>query len=592
MNTFGLAFTSALVDFVWQGALVGFTLLIGLRTVGRRSAQVRYALCALALAALMAFPVITTLSRFEHVEPDSGVRVPVVPSLVSGSVEQPMVETLPWRAVAPSLARIEPCVLPIWSLGVMLLSIRLVAGGITVRALRRSAQGVDDHLRERVLHLAARMGIRRTVQLVISTRSEGPGVIGWLRPMILLPPATALGLTTTQLDAVLAHELAHIRRHDYLVNILQMVAETLLFYHPAVWWVSKRLRIERELCCDDVAVGVCGDATGYARALVTMAKLQVPVMAMGSTGGSLSDRVHRLVSVTGNEPRRSAAFGVAAIAVALMSIALASVNAQREPARFEVVSVKPAAPTPGVRGFGLQFLPGGVVRGNRVPLFAMIATAYHVPWNRVEGDSDLLAERFDIDARAGASALPLEGPTLEQTLLALAPILREMLKTLLAERFKLTIHMETRDSPIYALVAGKNGPRLAPAVKDCAPTTIEEATSGKGPCGLRGGGPAGGLHLPAAELTELALGLTSFLDRPVVDRTGISGRFDIELPPWNTGAPARQETADGRDLEPQPDPNAPSLFTVLQEQLGLRLEATRGPVVYCVVDHVERPAAN
>jgi len=117
-----------------------------------------------------------------------------------------------------------------------------------------------------------------------------------------------MGLTATQLDAVLAHELAHIRRHDYLVNIGQMVAETLLFYHPAVWWISNRLRIERELCCDDVAVQVTGDATAYAKALVTMAKLQVP--AMGSSGGSLTDRfivswVHAVLSQDARQPQAS-----------------------------------------------------------------------------------------------------------------------------------------------------------------------------------------------------------------------------------------------------------------------------------------------
>ena len=110
-------------------------------------------------------------------------------------------------------------------------------------------------------------------------------------------PATLLGLTTQQLEAVLAHELAHIRRYDYLVNLLQMAVETLLFYHPAVWWTSSRIRHERELCCDDLAVASCGDALCYARALTRLERLRIatPAMALGSTGGPLAYRIQRLI---------------------------------------------------------------------------------------------------------------------------------------------------------------------------------------------------------------------------------------------------------------------------------------------------------
>ena len=122
--------------------------------------------------------------------------------------------------------------------------------------------------------LRTRMGLTRPVRLLISSLAEGPSVVGWIRPVILLPAATLLGLTPEQLEAVLAHEFAHIRRYDYLVNILQMVVETLLFYHPAVWWTSARIRHERELCCDDLAVSSCGDPLCYARALTKLERLR------------------------------------------------------------------------------------------------------------------------------------------------------------------------------------------------------------------------------------------------------------------------------------------------------------------------------
>jgi uncharacterized protein (TIGR03435 family) len=208
-----------------------------------------------------------------------------------------------------------------------------------------------------------------------------------------------------------------------------------------------------------------------------------------------------------------------------------------------------------------------------------------VPWKQLEGDSQLLNLRYTIQARADVHALPAQGSSIEATIRAHSPKLREMLQSLLVERFKLAIHVERRDSPIYALVVGPKGHRLTSSARNCGPRTVEEA-EGVGPCGPQGGGPANGFRLRNAEASDLASGLSVFLDRTVVDRTGVSGRFDIDVPPWSTGAPPRPDSD-----EPQPDPNGPSLFTVL-EQLGLRLEPSRGLIDYYVVDHVEPPSPN
>src|SRR5204863_2273719 len=137
--------------------------------------------------------------------------------------------------------------------------------------------------------IARRLGVTAAVHVVESLTVDVPTVVGWMRPVILLPIAAVAALTPAQVEAILAHELAHIRRHDYAVNVLQTVAETLLFYHPAVWWISKRVRTEREHCCDDVAVGVCGDAVGYAGALAELESWRVASasMALAATGGSL-----------------------------------------------------------------------------------------------------------------------------------------------------------------------------------------------------------------------------------------------------------------------------------------------------------------
>jgi uncharacterized protein (TIGR03435 family) len=594
MSAFGLAFTSALLDFVWQGALVALVLLAALHTIGRRSARVRYRLCLLALATLLALPVVTTASRLGVADSLRSERVTGRPVTVVTDTGSGLAVTLVTSTAVPSvISTLQPWVLPLWSLGVLLLSLRLVAGGREVRALRRSITAADDVLRDRVASLASRMGLRRAVQIGTSARADGPSVIGWLRPLILLPPATLMGLTTTQLEAVLAHELAHIRRHDYLVNIIQMVAETLLFYHPAVWWVSTRLRIERELCCDDEAVRMSGDATAYARALVTMATRQVPAMAVGSTGGSLTDRVRRLLGAGRPEPSRPAALGVLALAVMFVTVSFASVSAQQKPLRFEVASVRPAEPN--LRGYeGVGFFPGGVVRGTHVPISFLVATAYNVHYRFVNAGSEsiekLMPERFAIDAKASTSALPPAAATFMASQKGEGRVLREMLKMLLAERFKLTAHFEKHEFPIYELKLAAGGPKLTPAARNCEPATVEESQNP--PCGGMGGGPADGLKLRDAEMSNLVDMLTSLLDRVTIDRTGLTGRYDMDIPPWSSGLPAPERLPEpGQEPEAQPDPNSPSIFAVLQ-RFGLRLEATRGQIEILVVDHVEMPTPN
>jgi hypothetical protein len=163
------------------------------------------------------------------------------------------------------------------------------------------------------------------VRLLESALVRVPTVIGWLRPAILLPTCALTGLTPEQLEAVIAHEVAHIRRHDFLVNLLQTVVETLLFHHPVVWWLSHRIRTEREQCCDDLAVMVCGDALSYARALAQLEQLraQAPTPALAASGGSLTSRVRRLVA-SGSDTRPlapwlSAAMPALAVAIFLLA---------------------------------------------------------------------------------------------------------------------------------------------------------------------------------------------------------------------------------------------------------------------------------
>ncbi len=207
--------------------------------------------------------------------------------------------------------------------------------------------------RARVARLRERLDVHRAVVVLRSARVAVPIVVGWLRPVILVPVSAFTGLTPWQLELILMHELAHVRRHDYLVNLLQVVVETLLFYHPVVRWVSRVVREEREHCCDDLVVARSGDAISYARALAELAGAQSMGLqtSVGSDGGKLLVRIKRLV--VDHEPRRvSTHWSVGAmLAVFGMSVSgLLQPGAQRvaEPeaiARVEVAAQTAAMPT-------------------------------------------------------------------------------------------------------------------------------------------------------------------------------------------------------------------------------------------------------
>jgi uncharacterized protein (TIGR03435 family) len=266
------------------------------------------------------------------------------------------------------------------------------------------------------------------------------------------------------------------------------------------------------------------------------------------------------------------------IALALFIIELASIplaHAQSSRPAFEVASVKPARPE--VTLYGINFGSSGVTA--HAPVNTLILNAYGLKLRQVEGDSPVLLENFDIDARAAANFVPPTASIQERN-----GQLRLMLQSLLEERFRLVMHKEVKDMPVYALVVAKGGAKLKPAPRetDC-PMGV--------PCSRAGGGPAAGLLLPDTDIGNLVNILSVFSRRIVLDRTAIQGHFEIKLPPWTPPDMLGTQTILD-DREPAPDPNGVSLFNVLEEHLGLRLQSTRAPVDIYVVDRLERPAKN
>lgn len=357
----------ALLQFVWQGALIGAVAAAALFLLRRSAADVRYVVAAIAMSLMLTVPIVTAVQAITATSRAQGqsaspvaasTRVDVSPApgtafvpTVPGTFPQEVPGTSVPTAQVPgtfagkvpgTLGRaFAPWLLLGWALGVLCLTLRLFSGWMWVQHLRtRGAQAARPSIAESARRLARRLHVSRPIRVLESSIVDVPTVVGWLKPVILLPASALAGLSPAQLEAVLAHEIAHIRRHDYLVNLLQTLVETLLFYHPAVWWVSKQIRVERENCCDDLAVSLCGDPIAYAQALADLEELRVPegrfgTLTMAANGGSLLHRVRRLLGAPSHAGRGPGwlAGGVAVVVIITMAGIVAGAMAQESAER-------------------------------------------------------------------------------------------------------------------------------------------------------------------------------------------------------------------------------------------------------------------
>jgi uncharacterized protein (TIGR03435 family) len=626
MTAFTHAIAAALIHFIWQGAVIGALLWLALAAMGRASARARYGVSCIALVALAVLPFATVAGvLYLQSLPSLPSAAPVLaPSRDIVGIPQPMLPI--WIEPATPhlmwLAWVQMWALPLWSAGVLVCSIRVVLAGVYAYRLGWRREAADDAVVLMVESVAAQMNLARPVRVFTSKVLDSPSVLGWVRPVLLMPPAAIAGLTPGQLQAVIAHELGHVKRHDYVTNLGQIVVETLFFYHPVVWWISNRIRVERELCCDDLAVACCGDAPGYARALTALEKMRIatPALAMGATGGPLLFRIQRLLGLHAHEyaPSRWSAAVVVCLALACVGLnmnwsRLLAQSDGDEP-RFEVASVKRNTANDGLVMMGTK---GDTFTGRGVMLRMLIAGAYQIQDDQLIGAPGwLTTDRFDIVAKAPP-------PTSQDRP---APVSRNqlMMRALLADRFKLAVHRETRDLPVYALVLarkdGRPGPQLQHVSVDCAaidaaararaanPSSADAAAPQPRGCGTSvGPGFVQGYGQTMAEFANALSKLWnsgSSLNRPVIDRTGLTGAFDAELrftperiPNFGAGAPPCAGAPPspggggpaGGPCFPPIDPSGPSIFTAIQEQLGLKLEAQRGPVDVLVIDRIEPP---
>jgi uncharacterized protein involved in exopolysaccharide biosynthesis/beta-lactamase regulating signal transducer with metallopeptidase domain len=296
-----------LIHSLWQGAVIALILLLAKTSLKRSSSNSRYLAGTIALLSMVIAPIATVFAFGNSMRPVvtlmeiTAGRTGAFPMSPPSNSFEGAAYSWGWlKSFVELFGSAAPWLGLLWLFGVALGATRLVRDLCWIRHVGTHAtEPIGSHWVEVMQDLQIRLGISRPVRLLKSALIEVPTLIGWLRPVILLPAASLTGLTPNQLEAILAHELAHVKRCDYLVNSVQCLVEAILFYHPAAWWISRCIREEREICCDDLVLKVCEDRCAYARALASLEQLRPgsPRLAFAATGGSLLRRVRRLAGV-------------------------------------------------------------------------------------------------------------------------------------------------------------------------------------------------------------------------------------------------------------------------------------------------------
>ena len=557
---------AAVVNHLWQSTL--FAAAAGLLTLALRKnhAGARYGLW-LAASVKFLVPFSLLVAMGSHVTWRTGA-TPVAPRLAV-ALEQ---ASQPFVAPAPILPKVRgatpdpmPRVLLVaWAFGCAVVLLCWLQRWRRARAVLRAAAPVP---------IAAPVAIKSSSSLL------EPGVFGIFRPVLLLPEGIGERLEPEQLQAILAHEWTHVRRRDNLAAAMHMVVEALFWFHPLVWWIGARLVEERERACDEAVFSEGHDPEVYAAGILRVCRfyLESPLPCVaGVTGADLRKRIERIMTrrvarrLDAGKKLLLAVAGVAAVALpigfGLMRAPAARAQAGQSRPAFEVASVKPGDPKDP--DFGVMVHNGRFTATNAT-LKQLIAFAYDVRSNQISGGPKWLdSDKFSIDAkRDGASLIPMTA----------RPQMRVMLQSLLEDRFQLVLRRETKENPVHELVVAKGGPKIKQTGD-----TEQHSQVRIGPASLSG---------TAAPLSALVDLLSQRLGRSVIDKTGLTGAYDFMLE-WVPDGSELRSSGDAPGTPPPAASDGPSIFTALQEQLGLKLESAKGSVAMLAIERAEKPAEN
>ncbi|HEY4361499.1 MAG TPA: M56 family metallopeptidase [Bryobacteraceae bacterium] len=586
---------SPLANHLWQSTL--FAGVAGLLVLALRNnpARVRHAVwVAASLKFLIPFSLLIAIGGRIEWRTASASPAPLLSTALDQAAQPfaPAPETsfLTGLPPVPPASPLLPIVSVLWACGVL-----GIAGSWWIR--RRTIAAA--------LRAGSRVDLGLPIEALCSPAFIEPGVFGVFRPVLLLPEGIFRHLTQEQWKAVVAHELCHVRRRDNLVGLLQMLVETVFWFHPLTWWLGKRIFQERELACDEEVLSLGNPPRAYAQGILKICELYLesplPCVA-GVSGSNLRKRIEAILngriakSLNAGKKGLLAAAGLFAVAAPVVIGLLHGVTLRAQtvpPAlRFEVASVKPAVPTPGVRRPRTTGIPGpnntdpGRFRAQE-DLLNLILIAYEIPLYRLADPDGRFSPLMEIETK-----MPVD-TTREQ--------FNVMLQNLLADRLGLKVHWTTKDVEMYNLLVAKGGPKIKPAAPD-SPQTGDDASQPANAVPPKIG--ADGFPIPPPgnrswmgvapgkmvirghneTLTEMARTIgPRTLDGPMMDATGLTGKYDYTIS-WSTTA----QSAALRLGNPAADPDGPSAFEALEQQLGLKIEKRKGPVQMLVVDHIEK----
>jgi bla regulator protein blaR1 len=607
---------NAFVSHIWQSTL--FAGMAALLTLAFRPtrAQVRYWIwLSASLKFVIPFALFTTLGSHIHIWAPSAVREIARDPAVSYTVTHFSGPAFPQvsesMALSPrSAPSMQWLIASIWGCGVICLALIRLREWWRVRRIIRDSLSIDLPL---------------PVEVRSSRGLSEPAVVGLIRPVLLLPQGINERLTPSEMNAILAHELCHVRRRDNLLVFPHMIVEMVFWFHPLVWWIGARLMEERERACDEDVVRGGADPNVYAEAILTVCKLYVGsprVCVCGATGATLKRRIEMImeshVAQKLGRGRKILLASTLAVIVAVplfigiirggVSQASAAPFAEPTSSSFEVASVKPSTePATDFSTFCLDTCTFGErlsVSGTNVSirymsLFNLILTAWRITPNQLSAPEWMKSQRFDITAKTPAGASKQQIP--------------EMLQSLLRERFRLAIHRDRKDQPVFALVVGRHGSKLQDATAGASPSDVptidqvythyaEARHSDSGDTVIENGfygpmrfgrGGNGGMQWEFQRLTMpgLAALLTPHLDRPVVDRTNLTGSYHLVFQNAASSPERSRSTKTGEPSDAAPggrsDAYGEGLIQAI-ERAGLKLESSKAPVEIVIVDRAEK----
>jgi uncharacterized protein (TIGR03435 family) len=563
---------SLLANHLWQSTLCACVAALLALLLRKNRAQIRYWIWLVGSAKfLIPFSALVRLGNRIDWRMAAVAAPPVTPTIrqIAGPFTP---SAAPASVEAPAYSLLPALLLAAWLTGCAFMLARWWVRWRRMRMAKRTA---------------LLLPINAPIPVMSSPTRLEPGIFGVFRPVLLLPEGIADRLAPEEFRAVLAHELCHARRRDNLAAALHMIVETLFWFHPLVWWLGARMLEERERACDEEVVRLGNDPEAYAAGILHVCRfyLSSPLdCAPGVTGADLKKRIEAIMSnriLAGMTFSRKLLLAGVSLGAVAGPMAIGIVNAPRVVAqtgaalKFEVASIKPS--DPGSRGMRLERTAGNGLRTQGTSLSTLIEFAYDIHDFQLSGAPSWIRNaRYDILAKPEKPEGPddiRDAPEAQQK--SLYEQLRERTRSLLANRFSLAVHRATGERSVLVLVVAKGGHKLQQATEQSGITRDRGMMSGNG-----------------ATMEMLAKVLGMVLGNSVLDRTGLDGRYKFILE-W------AEEAGAGKDIGVAPLPNSSlpepagqSIYSAIQQQMGLKLETQKAPVDVIVIDRVEKPSEN